>query len=320
MDYSVIIRTIGKAGEKYQRLLTSIKQSEIQPKEIIVVLPEGYDPPSEKLGTETYLFCKKGMVNQRLVGIHACKTPYALILDDDIAFEPDFIEIVSAPVAGGAYGLSAGPLTEFFPDRGKQTFLSAVMGLACPTVFHKNRYNTVLNTTGYSYNRHIRPGRLYETQSAPWTCFFADIEKLKSIRFDDECWLDMHGYSAYDDTAMFYKAWLCGVKSVIVADASYQHLDAGTSRNGVSTQYYYNRGFNSYIFWKRLLCCNKNTFSKTLSYIPFRYHELVCGLFYRLLYGKKASVAYRQGCREARTWVKSDAYRALPRIICRRSS
>ena len=314
MDYSVIIRTIGKAGAKYQRLLASIERSTIQPKEILVVLPDGYDPPPETLGKETYLFCEKGMVNQRLVGINACKTPYALILDDDIAFEPGFIEKVSAPVVDGSYGLSAGPLTEFFPNRGKQAFLSAVMGLACPTVFHKSRYNSVLQTTGYSYNRHIKPGRLYETQSAPWTCFFADVEKLKSIRFDDERWLDMNGYSAHDDTIMFYKAWLCGIKSVIVADAPYQHLDAATSRIGVNTKYYSSLSFNSYILWKRFLCHNKNGITKALSYIPFRYHELICGFFYRLLYGKESSIAYRQGYREARAWTKSDTYRDLPPI------
>ena len=65
LDYSVIIRTTGKAGEKYARLLKSIENLNPQPKEIIVVLPEGYTPPKESLVKEKIYYCPKGMVNQR---------------------------------------------------------------------------------------------------------------------------------------------------------------------------------------------------------------------------------------------------------------
>ena len=64
LDYSVIIRTTGKAGAKYQALLDSIAGLDPQPKEVIVVLPEGYALPSERLGWETFCFCPKGMVIQ----------------------------------------------------------------------------------------------------------------------------------------------------------------------------------------------------------------------------------------------------------------
>ncbi len=317
MKYSVIIRTIGKAGEKYRRLLDSIQKSNIQPQEIIIVLPEGFEKPKEQLGYERFIFCKRGMVNQRIVGINACNTDYALIIDDDIAYNSDFIEKVSAPVVSGAYGLSSGPLIEFFPIPGKQSFVAAIIGDAYPTLFHKERYNTVLKTTGYSYNRHLQfnEGKLYETQTAPWTCFFADIKKLRSIHFEDELWLDMNGYSAHDDTAMFYKAWLCGVKSVIVADASYQHLDAGTSRGGINTKYFFNRGFNSYVLWKRLICYQVNKLSETLYYLLLRYHELACWIFYRIKYGKECSSAFRSGYTMARNWVKSEEYNRLKSLI-----
>lgn len=66
IDYSVIIRTTGKANTKYQRLLETIDQLEPQPKEIIVVLPEGNPLPEEKLGKETYYYSPKGMVIQRM--------------------------------------------------------------------------------------------------------------------------------------------------------------------------------------------------------------------------------------------------------------
>lgn len=321
MEYSVIIRTIGKAGEKYQKLLDSIAASNIQPREIIVVIPNGYELPKEQLGIETFIFCEKGMVNQRLVGINNCKTQYALIVDDDIAFGPDFIEKVSEPVVSGEYGLSSGPLIEFFPPKGVHSIISAVSGSAMPTLFHKERYNTVLKTTGYSYNRNLvfNDNRLYETQSAAWTCFFADINKLKNIHFDDELWLDSHRYSTHDDTAMFYKSWLLGNKCVIVADAQYQHLDAGTSKINNKSEREFASGFNTFVFWKRFIVEPSYGASKVAAYICFSY--FLCFLWVESLLKsviskneRKDRKAYFEGVFEAKKWIRSDEYKSIKKI------
>ncbi len=318
IDYSVIIRTTGKAGEKYRRLLDSIAALEPLPREVIVVLPEGYALPADQLGWETFYFCPKGMVIQRLYGIARCKTKYALISDDDIAFEPDFVRKLVAPLETGKYGISAGPLPEFFPVPGANAAIAAVMGTAAPTVFHRERYNTVLKTTGYSYNRHLEPGRLYETQSAPWTCFFADVEKLRSIRFEDELWLDKNGYSAHDDTAMFYKAWLRGVTPVIVTDAPYQHLDAKTSTIG-NPKAPFATGFNTVVFWHRFVYSQCRTIPEKLwAKLCIRYHIFAWSLFGLLnrLRGRSASgnPTFHDGIRAGWEWIKSEEYAALPPV------
>ena len=56
ISYSIAIRTLGKAGKKYQKLLNSITKLNVQPEKIIVVLPEGYKPPVEKIGTECFVY------------------------------------------------------------------------------------------------------------------------------------------------------------------------------------------------------------------------------------------------------------------------
>lgn len=320
IDYSVIIRTTGKAGEKYARLLASIDGLVPKPQEVIVVLPEGYALPEEQLGWENFCFCPKGMVIQRLHGITQCKTKYALITDDDIAFESDFVQKLVEPLISGEYGISAGPLTEFFPGKGLPAVMSVLTGASCPTVFHKDRYNTVLRTTGYSYNRNIQAGsgRVYETQSAPWTCFFADAEKLRSIRFEDELWLDRNGYSAHDDTVMFYKAWLRGVKTVIVADAPYQHLDAKTSTRGNREKVLYANGFNKVVFWHRFLS-GKHFGEKLWSRvcIGFRFAaERVYNQLNRLRGRTSAEEckAFRNGIRAGWSWIKTEEYYALPAL------
>ena len=56
IDYAVVIRTTGNAHEKYQRLLDSVNALVPAPKEVIVVLPEGYALPDEKLGYESFRY------------------------------------------------------------------------------------------------------------------------------------------------------------------------------------------------------------------------------------------------------------------------
>lgn len=318
IDYSVIIRTTGKAGEKYRKLLSSIAALEPKPREVIVVLPEGFELPKERLGWETFYFCPKGMVIQRLHGIAQCKTKYALISDDDIAFAPDFVRKLTEPLETGKYHISAGPLPEFFPVKGLPTIMSVLTGASGPSVFHRERYNTVWRTTGYSFNRNLKPGKLYETQSAAWTCFYADVEKLRSIRFEDEMWLDLNGYSAHDDTAMFYKAWLLGIKSVIVADAPYQHLDAKTSTRGNMEKALYATGFNDVVFWHRFLSGEK-LLERIWSKLCIRYRFAAQGLYYRLnkLRGRMTAEeirAFESGVRAGWTWLDSPEYQALPPV------
>lgn len=92
MEYTVTIRTLGTAGEKYQKTLDSIKRQTIHPKDIIIVLPYGYSEPKEKLGYERFVYSEKGMLSQRITGINLCTTELILAIDDDIEFQSDFIE------------------------------------------------------------------------------------------------------------------------------------------------------------------------------------------------------------------------------------
>lgn len=323
MEYSVIIRTTGKAGEKYRSLLQSIENSSIKPSEIIVVLPEGYDKPKDQLGYEKFYYCKKGMVNQRLFGISQCNTEYAFVTDDDISFESEFIDKLSAPVVSGDYAISIGPLIEFLPKLGKEAFVYIITAHALPTVFHKNRYNTVLRTTGYSYNRHLEygKGRLYETQSAPGACFFTNVMKFKSIHFEDELWLDSHGYAAYEDEAMYYKAWINGIKTVLVADAHFNHLDGKTSQqknnSGIGDYCY---AFNKWVFWRRFIYERSSPLGKIWCGICFGYHLFATSLIGILLSvvkksGNQSFIATRQGKKDAKKWIKSQEYKELPPVI-----
>ena len=322
IDYSVIIRTTGKAGEKYKRLLSSIETLVPQPRDVIVVLPEGYDLPPEQLGWENFYFCPKGMVIQRLYGIQVCKTPYALISDDDIAFDPDFVQKLYQPVKDGSFGLSAGPLLEFFPKKGSQTLFWALGAAAIPARSNNAPYVAMLPTTGYVYNRNIdiAKNRIYETQSAPWTCFFADVEKLRSIHMEDELWLDHLGYSAHDDTVMFYKAWLRGVKTAIVSTALYQHLDGKTSTKNRPVQVKRAMGFTRTVLWHRFFFQQSKGLEKLWCIVCLIYRNLfqTATDLIRCMAGKRSFAevkAYIEGTVYALNWVKTDEYRNMPALM-----
>lgn len=318
IDYSVIIRTIGKANEKYQKLLDSICALKPAPKEIIVVLPENYDLPAQRIGSEQFYYSKKGMSYQRACGINVCKTRYAFICDDDVEFESDFISKLYKPVSDGLCYISTGPLYSFFPKKGFQTFLSAVLSGAIPTLFHKNNYTTILNTTGYSYNRHLKKNRIYNSQSVAGTCFFADIEALKKVKFEDEVWLDDHGYAAIEDDVIIYKALLMGYNTCVVSDAFYIHNDAKTSQKNNSDAMMCSLSFNRVVFWHRFLYKNKKgPIKKIWSKICFKYHKTALLLFefFSCVLVKKDKRNYikmKQGYKEGYEFLKSENYKNLP--------
>ena len=318
IDYSVIIRTIGKANEKYQKLLDSIAALKPQPKEVIVVLPEGYELPRQRLGWETFYFSPKGMVAQRTYGVSVCKTKYAFICDDDVNFESDFIEKLHEPLAQNLGSLSVAPLYSFLPEKGYRSVVSALLGGAMPTVLHKDNYCFVLRGTGYSYTRHLKKeNKYYFTQSAAGTCFYANIDDLKKVHFESELWIDKNGYSSMEDQVMFYKAHLMGYRTVVVTDAAYVHADAKTSTRDINLIPRYCEAFNRTVFWHRFIYSNeKNAFGRALARLCFAYKK-GCSLLYSWFLvifkhlDKESVVLVKKGKRDAKTFLKSGEYQSL---------
>lgn len=321
IDYSVVIRTTGKANEKYQSLLNSIAKLEPQPSEIIVVLPEGNSLPKQRLGWESYYFCPKGMMIQRMTGIAKCKTRYALICDDDVVFEADFVKKLYAPIKEKQCVFSAGPLYSFLPPKGLNALLCTIMASQMPTLFHrKDRYISVLKSSGYSYNRHLDLEHevYYDTQSVAWTCFFADVQALKKIKLEDETWLDKHGYSALDDQTMFYKAWLKGYKTKVVSNACYEHLDARTSTLNNKPAVLFSKTYNRVVFWHRFIYSQqKNMWNRIIAYISFGYGMSWMRLWdnisvLRKRMNKEEYQIAKQGYIAGWKYVHSEEYKNLP--------
>ena len=85
-SYSVAIRTLGKAGDMFSRLIYSLKSQTIPPSGIYVYIAEGYELP-KRVADERYIYCAKGMVHQRALPFNEITTEYILLCDDDIEFK-----------------------------------------------------------------------------------------------------------------------------------------------------------------------------------------------------------------------------------------
>lgn len=90
--YTIAIRTLGSAGAKFEALMRSIAALDSPPEEVLVILPDGYDAPSNLLENARVIRSEKGMVAQRVKAIKEIQTPYLMLLDDDLEFEPDFAD------------------------------------------------------------------------------------------------------------------------------------------------------------------------------------------------------------------------------------
>lgn len=324
-SYSIAIRTLGRAGEKYQKLLDSIARSTIQPDKVVVVLPEGFALPKEQLGCEEFVYCQKSMVGQRLEALKYIDSEYTLFLDDDISFEPDFISKLMKPLDEGVFDCATGPLFSFFPASKAGTIVGTITSSVSVSVFHRDMYVKILRSGGWSYHTFdTKEERYYPTESFAWTCFLIRTETMRSLNMEDEItWLEKNEYAYGDDRVMAYKLVKRGYRSCIVSNAVYHHNDAKTSTSSEemsNTKPMYCKGFFQIVFWHRFI---QNLEDSKLMHII---NSLCIGYWTVSMVGYhlvKAALtrgyypnlsAFRKGIADGVSYIHSTEYKKLPPV------
>lgn len=323
--YSIAIRTLGTAGVKYKLLLESIKKAAIQPEKVVVVLPFGYALPEDRLGCEEFVFCRKSMIVQRLEALKHIDSAYTLFLDDDIAFEPDFVEKLLRPLESGEYDCSTGPLFSFFPRSTAGAIAGTLTGSVSVSLFNRDKYVKILRSGGWSYHRFdTSKERLYPTESFAWTCFCIKTDVMRKIDMEDEIvWIEKNQYAYGDDRVMAYKLVKRGYKACVVANALYTHNDGRTSTSKEEIDYskqFFCRGFFQIVFWDRYI--RKLESSGLLQMIDrfcinyWILGMLVYHLLKSLLNGKhwKNTKEFYKGVKEGFKYTLSDEYLELPSV------
>lgn len=322
MEYTVVIRSLGRAGNLYQQELESLTKQTIKPQKIIIYLAEGYDIHEETIGEEQYIYVKKGMVAQRALQYKEITTPYILFLDDDVYLPPDGVErLFNEMTERNAEVISP---CVFFSERAsfKDKIRLSLFGKeVCRPWGHRWAFK-ILRTTGISYNNN--PGRgVYESQANGGPCFFCRKDTFCDIHFEDELWLDEAPYAFPEDHVMFYKMHLRGHKVLTTFDSDIIHLDAGTTLGANNPEriqkLIYSEYRNRIIFWHRFIySCEKTLFGKVMSRIAIGYSILIqwCKIVLKYLLGQKNdATALRRGLIDGWKYLKTDKYRHLPKVL-----
>lgn len=316
IEYSVVIRTLGKSFEKYQKTLQSVATQSIMPKEILIFIPKGYDLPKETIGKERYVFVNKGMVAQRALRYKEVSTEWCLFLDDDVYLPTNGVEkLYNALIENHADVVSP----DVFNNARRSFMTNTKMTLLGKSIPHRDDGRwayKVLRNGGYSYNCHPTKD-VYESQTNAGPCFFCKMETFLSIHFEDELWLDKSPYALGEDQVMFYKMWKQDYKILTLFHSGIIHLDAGSTQKvtGLKMQnVLYSDFYSKYIFWHRFIYLPENNriirfWSKTCLYYPIRIQILMS-----LIKKNNCHSIIRQAIHDAKSYISSPDYKRLPKI------
>lgn len=319
MEYSVVIRSLGKAGEKYQQELDSLMDQTIKPKEILVYLADGYDIPKETCGFERYIYVPKGMVAQRALNYHEVDTEYILFLDDDVYLPSDAVEKLFWEMKEG----EAQVISPYVFDNHKAPILKkisqSIMGKEFCRFYNNGWSYKVLRTAGFSYCNNPKEPYL-QSQSNGGPCFLCKKNDFLNIHFEDEVWLDNVPYALPEDQVMFYKMYCKGLKILTSFDSGIVHLDAGSTMQNNDeriTKLIRSEYRNKVIFWHRFFYCRDPFLLKIWDIICIFYVVLfqsAKALFKAVTGNVKHAKALIQGLFEGFAYINSTQYKLTPSV------
>lgn len=316
MNYTAVIRTLGRAGEKYQRLLNSLCAQTVMPEKILVYIAEGYPIPKETCGIEEYIYVKKGMVAQRALSYKEVKSDYILFLDDDLFLPENFAETLFEELKSNNADVIS---PDIYPNasRGfKEELLMTISGRMRARRGDKKYGYKVMSTAGFSYNKSPEK-RAYISQTNAGACFLCRKSDFLIVKFEEETWLDQMGYPIGEDQIMFYKMYLSGLKQITLFGSGIKHLDAGGNLGNKEKELKLIEGdyFFRKVFWHRFLQTPEiNSIRRIWNRICISYFYDFGFLISSLKGANETLKAKHRGLSRANAFLRSKEYRALPKV------
>ncbi len=226
VTYSIAIRTLGRAGEKFRIELESIAAQTVQPEKVIVYIAEGYPRPEITVGKEEYVWVKKGMVAQRAIRYDEISSDCVLLLDDDVRLAPDSVEKL-------LMALEENDLDCVGADVFKNQEMPIAVKLKAAVsnwVFphYDKRWAFKMHRTGaFSYNKNPE-SRCYMSQSCGGPTMLWRKTALLGTHLEDEMWMDNLSFSYGDDALISYKLFMNGGRLGVLYGSGVDNLDAGS--------------------------------------------------------------------------------------------
>lgn len=313
-SYSVAIRTLGTAGEKYQETLNSVARQTVKPERILVFIPWGYEQPKETVGIEEYIWCEKGMVSQRSLVNDEISSEFILFLDDDLSFNQDFVQILFDDLLS----MEGDCICPDIYSIHKESLLIKIRDFLGGTLPHWNKEWSfkIRKDAHYSYN--INPSKpVLPTQSGAGACILCRNTAYKAICYENERWLDRFHFGLGEDQLFIYKLYCYGYKVLTAFNAAIVHLNAGSGHYSDYERRYEASSFCRYVIWHRTVYSRANTkkwhlmceLSLLGSYLLYFPLELAIIIKQRSFAVYKAG---REGVRKAKQFIDSETYSEIP--------
>lgn len=305
--YTAVIRTLGTAGDKYLRLLDSLLSQTHRPNKILVYLAESYQKPKETIGIEQIIYVKKGMVAQRALTYDEVETEWMLMLDDDMAIEPDGVEkLFNAIIDTGADVCAV----DGFPHHTipfKTKLAMALLLTSVPRIGGVNLGYSVSCIGTDIYNPSPTKDYAWSTTNSGNAILCRKQDFLK-ISFEDDLWLDSSPYAIPEDKVMFYKMHLKGLKILTHYNSGFTHLDAGTSVTGDEREarIEYSSARNNQIFYKLYVWPNLKIGQKAAAVLLRTYQKIAMALFSIFTGRVKFHSSRVKGRADARVFLKNN--------------
>lgn len=331
--YSIAIRTLGTAGEKFRQELESIVRQTVQPERVLVYVAEtsGVKFVDGSIGREEYRYVKKGMVAQRALPYEELTSPYLLLLDDDVELAPDSAErLLKSIVAKDADCVGA----DIFRNQ-EMSFASQVFAVltnwVAPHGDEQWAYK-VTRTGAFCYLSAAKIAEVHDekmsdcgfclpTQKLDGPCVMWNKESLLALHWEDELWMDQLSEFAYgDDLVETYKLYVNGGKLFLNYDAGVTYLNAKTASSAYHHTHkkYYIRSLMSALIWYRTQFEVKKLKSESVKECQLAFSlkclwlllvNIIAGV---LLLDLRIPIYYVQGLFDAREFARSEEYKSIP--------
>jgi GT2 family glycosyltransferase len=320
LTYSIVIRTLGTAGDKFREELVSITKQTVQPDEVRVYIAEGYDRPNFTIGRETYYWTKKGMMAQRLLPYDDIESDCIMMLDDDVCLARDSAErMLSAMEQYDADCVGA----DIFKNQDMSMFMkfyAAATNLVFP--HYSKKWAFKINRNGsFSYNNNPTKS-FYWSQSCGGPASVWRKSVYKNLHMSDESWMDDMGFAYGDDALEFYKIYRNGYKLGVLYDSGIKNLSAGSASSAFhkSPNYFYTRTKAMFCIWWR--SCFMPSDDKVITAFAFMF-KIVWMFFVMcattiILCNVHVVPNYLRGLRDGWRYVHSDEFKSLPSYLISR--
>lgn len=330
--YSIAIRTLGIAGEVFERELKSIAKQTVKPRHVMAYVPDECIGKwkNGRFCEEVYVPVKKGMVAQRALPYDGIDSEYVLLLDDDVELAPDCAERL----------LRA--MTKMEADCvGADTYRNQDMSLwqkmyADVTNFvhpHRDkRWAFKIHRNGsfsYLWKSPDMGERILPTQYVAGPCAMWRKEAIKRLHWEDEVWMDEMEFSYMDDTVESYKLYVNGGKMFLLYDSGVKNLNAKTASGHYrsrATMFYTRARLGFCVWWRTIyeVCGQRYRNNRAVSSEDWSVASVVVAYWLKILWlffvnifagivymNVKIPYYYLKGIRDGWRYVHSTKYRNI---------